>query len=352
MNRNYFIVIVGIAIFCLFLIFFALWWEIQSPPKKEIPIPPPVAPYKTYISGVGIVEPSSDNILVGTPLNRLVEKVLVKVGEKVKKGDVLFRLDDRDFQADLKVQEAAYKSAQAKLQKLEAFPRSEDLSEATAVFKSTKAELDRAKSEYERILALPDQRVISEEEKNRRYATYQQAEAKWLQAQAKLDKIKAGTWSPDLEIARDEVQQAQANLQRVATEIERTIIRAPIDGTILQINIHEGEFPPPNTLTTPIMILGNIDQLNLSVSINQLDIPNFQHTAPAVAFFQGNRHIKFPLEFLRVEPYLVNKQNLTNEITEKVDTRVLKIIYRIKNDDHPIFVGQQMDVFIETKQPL
>jgi len=76
----------------------------------------------------------------------------------------------------------------------------------------------------------------------------------------------------------------------------------------------------------------------------------FQSDAPAVAFLQGNEKVKFPLVFVRIEPLLVNKQNLTNDINEKVDTRVLQIIYRIKNDDHPIFVGQQMDVFIETER--
>ncbi len=350
MNRNYFIIIVGIAIFCLFLIFAALWWEIQTPIKKENYIPPPVAPYKSYISGVGILEPSSGNIFIGTPLNRIVEKILVNVGEKVKKGQILIHLDDRDLQANLRIQYAAYKSTLAKFKKLEAFPRPEDLEEAKATLKKAQAELDFAKNEYERIKTLTDVRALSEVEKIRRYYNYQEAEAAWLQAKANLDKIKAGTWHPDLEIARYAVQEAQANLQRVKTEIERTIIRSPIDGTILQINIHEGEFPPPDTSKTPMMILGNIDAMNIRVSINQLDIPYFQPEAPATAYSQGDARTKFPLEFLRIEPYLSNKQNFTNQISEMTDTRVLRIIYHIKNDDHPIFVGEQMDVFIETKQ--
>lgn len=348
MKRNYFIAIVCIALFCLFLIFFSLWWEIASPVKKEMIISPPIAPYKSYISGVGVVEPSSENIYIGTPVNRLVEKVLVTVGEKVKKGTTLFHLEDHDLEANLLVQRAAYQSALAKLHRLEAFPRPEDLAEATAELKNAKAELDLAKNAYQMVLALPDPRAISEEEKNRRYFNYQRAEAKWQQAQAQWEKIKAGTWKPDLEIAQFEVRQAEANLYSIKTEIERTIIRSPIDGTVLKINIHEGEFPPLDTFKMPLMIIGNIDELYLRVSINQFDIRYFQPNAPAVAFFQGDSRIEFPLEFVRVEPFLVEKQALTNEITEKVDTRVLRIIYRIKKDDHPpIYVGQQMDVFID-----
>lgn len=349
MSRNYFFVIVGVALFCLFVIFFSLWKEIEIPARKDMTINPPIAPYKFYISGVGIVEPSSDNISIGTPLNRIVEKILVKVGEKVKKGSILFRLEKRDLLANLLVQEAAYNSAASKLKRLETFPRPEELADAEAAAKNAKAELDLAKNQYDMVLALPDPRAISEQEKKRRYFNYHQAEAKWQQAQAQLDKIKAGTWKPDLEIARLEVQQAEAAVNSTKTEIERTTVRSPIDGTVLQINVHEGEFPPVDTMRTPLMVLGNIDELFLRVSINQLDIPNFKPDAPAVAFFQGDSSFKFPLEFVRVEPVLVGKQHLTNDISEKIDTRVLRIIYRIKKDDHPIFVGQQMDVFIETK---
>ncbi len=197
---------------------------------------------------------------------------------------------------------------------------------------------------------LPDPRAISEEEKKRRYSNYQQAQAKLQQAQANFDKIKLGTWKPDLNIAQHDVEQAKASLESIKTELDRTIIRAPIDATVLQINIHEGEFPPLESFKMPMMVIGNIDDLHLSVSINQLDIPHFQANTPAIAFFQGDGHTQFPLEFVRVEPILVAKQNLTNEISEKIDTRVLKIIYRIKNDHQPLFVGQQMDVFIEAKE--
>lgn len=349
MKRNYFIIIVIVSIFCLFLIFFALWWEIQTPVQKEVSLPPPLAPYKSFISGVGVVEPSSGNILIGTSMNRIVQKVLVKVGEKIKKGDVLIRLDNRDLQAELKVQLAAYKSAQAKLQKLQSSPRPEDLSEAEASLKNAKAQYELAKNEYERVLSLPDPRALSEEEKHRRYFNYQQAEAKYKEAQANFDKVKAGTWTPDLEIARYEVQQAKSNFDRIKTEIERTLIRSPIDGTILQVNVHDGEFASLDVANTPMMIIGNIDDLHVKVSINQLDISYFSSSAPAVAYLQGDSRYQFPLDFVRIEPFVVGKQNLTNEISEKVDTRVLKIIYLIKKDHHQVYPGQQMDVFIETQ---
>ena len=346
MNRNYFFAFVIVALACLVLIFLSLGREIETPVTKEPPIsPPPNAPFKSYISGLGIVEPRSDNIYIGSPVNRLVDQVFVTVGEKVKKDDNLFQLEDRDLRATLKAQQAVYESSIAKLQKLEALPRPEDLAAGLAALRSAQSELDFAKNTYERMLGLPDPRALSQDRKSNLLFNLQQAEAKWQKAQADFDKLKAGTWKPDLEIARFDIQQAEANVNFTKAEIQRTIIQSPINGTVLQIKIHQGESISPNT---PAMILGNIDELNLRVSINQLDIPYFHTDAQAVAFLRGDVRKEFPLEFLSIEPFLLHKQNLTNEITETVDTRVLQIIYRIKKADHPLFVGQQMDVFIET----
>jgi multidrug resistance efflux pump len=234
---------------------------------------------------------------------------------------------------------------------LEAFPRKEDLLTAEAALKSAEAELQLAKTKNERAQNLPDPRAISQEEKNRRQFEYQQAEAKLLQANADLAKTKEGTWKPDLEIARLEVEQAKASLAKLNAEIGQTMIRAPFDGTVLQIKVHAGESPPLDSFRTPLIIFGDIEEMHLRVSINQLDIPYFHPDAPAVAYLQGDARVKFPLHFVRVEPFLVNKQNLTNELTEIVNTRVLHIIYRIDKDHNRLFVGQQMDVFIETHYP-
>jgi hypothetical protein len=58
---------------------------------------------------------------------------------------------------------------------------------------------------------------------------------------------------------------------------------------------------------------------------------------------------KIPLTFVRIEPYVVPKKSLTGENTERVDTRVLQIIYRFDRPPFPVYAGQQVDVFIERR---
>lgn len=348
MKRNYFFIIVLIAVACLFLIFYSLWQDIQSPLTKPIINEPPKSPYKSFISGVGVVEASGGNILISTPVSRLVESVLVKEGEKVKKGDRLLCLENKDLQASLNLQKIAYEKALAEYQKLQEFPRSEDINAAKAQLQRSQIELEQAEYQYEMTLLLPDPRAISEEEKKRRSFNFEQAKANWERSKADFDKIEQGTWKPDLEIANHALQEAQARIQQVKTEMERTCILSPIDGTVLQVNIHPGEFAAFEN-QVPLMIIGNIDELNLRVSINQLDIPHFDPNAPAEAYLQDNKHASIPLEFIRNEPYLTAKRYLSNGIVERMDTKVFEILYQIQQqNDIKLFVGEIMDVFIET----
>lgn len=69
--------------------------------------------------------------------------------------------------------------------------------------------------------------------------------------------------------------------------------------------------------------------------------------AQAYAFVRGNSGLKAELEFVRFEPYVLPKKSLTGDSTERVDTRVLQAIYRLERGKLPVYVGQQMDVFIE-----
>lgn len=352
MNRHYFLWVILITLLCVFLTFYSMWQTVK-PPSTPSPILTSQIkiPFKSYISGVGVVEASSDNIFIGSTANRLIDKVLVKVGQEVKEGDVLFILENQDLKSDLTARQIDFEISKSRLEKMESLPRREDVIAAEASLKNIQVEFNQAQNQYEMVQGLQDSRALSQQEINRRRFSYEQARARLDEAEANVNKVKAGAWKPDLEIAFLEVKQAKANIERVQADIQRTIIRSPIDGKVLQIRIHEGESPATVAANSPLMIVGNTEEMYLKVSINQFDAPSFSSEAPAVAYLRGNAHIEFPLEFVRLEPYLVNKQNLTNDIIDKVDTRVLQVIYHIINKDHPIFVGQQMDVYIEAEFP-
>ncbi|WP_261338847.1 MULTISPECIES: HlyD family secretion protein [Candidatus Brocadia] len=282
--------------------------------SRSVPPSPPVVdpsapPFGSSVAGAGIVEANTENIAIGTLIPGVVSEIYVSVGGRVNARDPLFKIDDRDLKAQLAIRQTALRVAKAKVS-------------------VEKAQLDDLKDQLAKAEILSYKKVISVDELDRRRYAVQTAEAKLAQARA-------------------EVASAKAQVNETETNLDRVIVRAPCNGKILQSKIHPGEFAPAGITQTPLMLFGSTEPLNVRVDVDENDAWRVYPDAPAVAFLRGNREIKTPLKFVRFEPYVVPKKSLTGDSTERVDTRVLQVIYRVEHNDLPIFAGQQMDVFIE-----
>ena len=133
------------------------------------------------------------------------------------------------------------------------------------------------------------------------------------------------------------------------TTIDRMTIRSPLNGEVLQLRARVGEFAPAQIMITPLMVLGTVYPLGVRVDIDENDAWRVESGRPGLATLRGNTTLSFPLTFVRFEPYVVPKRSLTGESTERVDTRVLQVIYSFDRGTLPIYVGQLVDVFIESK---
>jgi HlyD family secretion protein len=299
------------------------------------------------VAGAGMVEPETENISVGTPLPGIIVEVVVKVGERVKANDPLFRIDDRDRKAELEVRKTMLGDAKAALARLEAMPRTEELPAMEAKVKEAQADWENWEQQWSRGEKLVVERAISQEEFLERKQSAVQARERFNKAVADLNLLKAGTWEFDKRVAKAAVDRAQAQVNQAQTELDRLVIRALVGGEVLQVNVRPGEFvgaPPGQAL----IVLGSVTQLHVRVDIDEYDIPRFVPDEPARATLKGQPTADFfPLRFVRVEPYVVPKKSLTGDNTERVDTRVLQVIYAIDTAGKRLFVGEQLDVFID-----
>jgi HlyD family secretion protein len=331
-------------------VIFAVFTVIRGNRPMPVALPvadPSQAPYANYIAGSGILEAQSENIEIGTITPGVVSKVYVKYGDNVKAGAPLFTIDDRDLQADLLSKKAALAAAQATLDKMLAEPRPEDIPPAQAAVDEARANVSDAQTQLDLYDAVADQRAITRDDYNKRKYALESSKARLAQAEANLAELKAGAWAPDIAIDRANVQSAQAAVDYDQVTIDRLTVRAPIDGQLLQVNIHTGEFATAGELSTPLMLMGNIDKLCVRTDIDENDAWRWRPGSHAVANLRGNRDIKADLTFVRVEPYVIPKKSLTGDNTERVDTRVLQVLYSFDKGDKPMYVGQQMDVFID-----
>jgi len=339
----------GLPLLALIALIFggvAVWKWRSVKTSTTPPSAPPTTDFQHTVGAVGLVEASSENIAISTPVSGLVMHVYVKAGDQVKAGQELFSLDDRDLRAELRVRRTALEVASSKLAKLEQSPRPEELPTAEARVREAKAAMDDATVQQKLIESVTDRRAIREEDLQRRRLAAKAAEAKLDEANAALSLLKSGSWEPDLKIARAEVAQAEAQVKRLETDIERLTVRAPITGEILQLNVRAGEYAQSGPLTKPLIVMGETSRLNLRTDVDENEAWRVSASAPAQAAERGNSGLKVQLEFVRFEPYVVPKKSLTGDSTERVDTRVLQVIYRFKDRNIHFRVGQQMDVFI------
>ena len=265
-------------------------------PSKPVADPPKVA-FANKISGAGIVEANTRNISIGTHIPGIVARVYVKVAQRVKAGDPLFSIDDRARRADLTVRDTKVLEAEANLQDL-------------------KAQLMIAEN-------VKDSRAISIDDLNKRRYAVQAAEARLSNARA------------------------EANAARV--DIDLLTVRSTITGEVLQVNIRPGEFAPGGVTAQPLILLGNLDRLHVRVDIDENDAWRFSKESPAIAYIRGNSRLKVGLRFEYVEQYVVPKRSLTGESTERVDTRVMQVVYSFDRAELEVIPGQLMDVFIDDR---
>lgn len=328
---------------------FAVAWALATKPVHKPTVPPSPPPESTSantVAAVGLVEPASENIELSCSISGLVTELYVKAGDQVKKGQHLFTVDDRDVAAQLRVKRAALALARARFEKLEQAPRTEEIPPAAAKVEEAKAELADAEVQVKLINSVSDRRAVREEDVKRRELNYEAAKARLEQAEKDLALLKAGTWKPDLEIARAEVEQAAAEVRQLETDLARLTMVAPVDGTILQNKVRLGQYAQCGPLAEPLMIFGGGSDLHVRADVDESDAWRVRSGADAVAYLRGNSQVSFPLEFVRFEPYVIPKKSLTGDATERVDTRVLEVIYRFRDPEAKVFDGQQLDIYI------
>lgn len=219
-------------------------------------------------------------------------------------------------------------------------PLSAQVREAEASLADERAQLARRE-------AAPE--LVPREELDRRRFAVRAAEARLEAAQAQLQLVRAGSWVADTRVLLGELKLAEAELAQGEAELARLTVRAPVAGQCLQVNVRAGEYADPARSGEALMLLGATDPLHVRAEIDEYDAPRVRQEAAAYAVLRGDGRVRLPLRFVRFEPFVVSKRALSSTTAERVDTRVLQVIYRIDSAAAtPPLPGQRLDVFIES----
>lgn len=316
-------------------------------PRVPLAGEPSVNPYKQGIAATGQVEASSRNVSIGSPEGGVVMRVRAEVGQEVKAGDPLFELDARVLESDLIKARAAREAAEAALKLIVARPRAEDLPPLEAAVRAAEAEVADWSDQVTRYGEAQAQVATGDYEKVRRQFAVTGAKARLAAAQARLTLAKAGAWAPEVEVAKADVSQAEANIRALELLIERRTVRAPMDATVLKRNVEPGQYAAADQ-SSAAFVLGDLRQLHVRARVDEEDLPMLRMGAKAQARVRGQKAVMVPLAMIRIEPLAQAKTQLSGATTERVDTRVLEVMFRVESlGEATLYPGQLVDVFID-----
>ncbi len=265
------------------------------------------------VAGAGVVEPSSEIIEVGTSLPGVVTRVFVEPGQQVSMGEPLFAIDDRATRARITEANAV-------------------IANARAARETARAALATAQQQRDLYRGIEDPRAISRQEVISSSGSVRSARAQLAQAEA-------------------DIRRAQAARASAATELERLTVRAPMAAEVLSVDIRPGEYANsggPQGSSAAYMEIGNTRPLHVRIDIDENEIGRTDIGSDAVISPRGMSDRRVKAAFVRAEPLVTPKTSLTNSSSERVDVRVLQLIYQIP-PDQGFFVGQQVDAFVRAK---
>lgn len=258
---------------------------------------------RVTVSATGTLEPTN-KVEVGSELSGLVESVLVRENDHVKKSQVLARLDTSRLEDAIRKSKAALASSQAKL------------AETQATLKQDGANLNRLRE----VSRLSGGKVPSQSEMET--------------AEATLDRARA-----DVESARADVTQAQANLSTDETNLYKGSIRSPVEGVVLTRSVEPGQTVAATLqVATLFTVAEDLREMELKADVDEADVGNVKEGQLATFTVDAYPGRQYSARVIRVSYGSQTKDNVVSYST----------VLRVKNDDLSLRPGMTATVDIAT----
>lgn len=295
MKRTYWII--GICALVLVLAIFLKFFK-GAPPVDVTTEKAAKRSLIETVSANGKIQPEAELKITSDVSGEVVE-MLVKEGDQVKKGQLLCRIKPDIYESAFERVNATVSSSKANLQT------------TVAQLTQAKANLANAEASYARSKKLFDQSVISQQEMDAAKASYESAKAN---VEGLAESIKAADFN---------VKSMQASLKEANSNLDKTYIYAPVDGTVSKLNVEKGErvVGVQGLQGTEILRLANLNEMEASVEVNENDIINIHKNDTAIIEVDAYMGKKFR----GIVTEVANSANTTGISVDQVTNFVVKI---------------------------
>jgi len=300
--------------------------------------------YRANIYAPGRVEGVTRDIELRPEISGRVEEVCIKTGDWVEAGGVLLHLDRRRQAQQVAASQASLELAEAQLQRLINGARVEQRIEAKAMIKAKQAQLIQAERSWRRVSELRNQGAISQQEADDQQGQVERLQAELEAAQARSDQLTVPARADEVRKATARVSAAEAEHELAQISLDKTELRAPSRGRILDVDVEPGEIVGPDS-PAPVMVLSDTSTLNVRAFIEEIDAPRVRvgYHAQVVADGLPDQILQGEIVFL--SPRMNRKTLYSDRPDELYDTKVREVLVRM---DHAaqLIVGLGVDVTI------
>jgi len=300
----------------------------------------------SVVTASGEVRPKTYSNVLGEGIGKITE-IVVKEGDRVKKGDVLLHLENIQPDADVQAQRASIDSMEAGLHVAAA-----NYDSAVATLAQRQADLEKAKFDWERGQKLFQEQLTSKQEYDATKATYDSAVAALNASKAQVEQTRAAR-----EQARSNLDQARAVLKHTADVLRKTTYTAPIDGIVSYIAVRVGENVVPgiqNATGSFLLTISDMSVVTSEVKVDETDITNVREGQAAEVtidampgkIFKGHVTQVGELAILRSSGQAATTQTTANT----QEARDFKVVVTLDNPPETLRPGLSSTAKIQTAQ--
>jgi HlyD family secretion protein len=261
-------------------------------------------------------------IEVASKVNGKVAWIGVEKGDGVKKDQPIVRLEDTEYRAQLMQAKGNLANLQSKLLELEHGSRPQEIDEARANLAQAEADLTNAKLLYERNKELAAAGVVSKQDFDNAQYAYQNDVAKVRSLQQAYDLVQVGPRQEDIDAMRGQVEQAKGLVDFDQDQLDNTSIRAPIDGTILERAVEQGEFVTNGFVGDKgakgyVVTLADLNDLQVELDIAQNDFAKLHMGQKGIVTTDAFPDRKYDGELAEMSPK-ADRQKATVQVKVRI----------------------------------
>jgi HlyD family secretion protein len=298
------------------------------------------------IAAPGRVEPISEEIKVSSELRGKLKEVKVEEGDTVKQGQVLAVIENADYKALVAESLARLQQKEAELRRVINGARKQERQEAWQGVEEAKAQMENAQAEANSRRSLYAKGVIAKEESDRAEREYKVTKARFDAAAQRHSFVDDKAREEDRAKAEADVALSRAQLDEARARLEKTFIRAPIDGVILRKHLNSGE-SVSDMREMPIVTMANLSKMRVRMDVDETDIGKIEVGQQAYVKADAFGDEKFYGRVIRIGQILGKKNIRTDEPSERVDTKILETLIELEGGKK-LSPGLRVDSFILT----